>query len=167
MPAALQPHTIDVLTNTPVTLRVLLEALPDDVITTADAGGWSPRDVVAHMIATEASGLAERVTAIRDSDHPELGYIDEQQQLDDSGLRAQPLATLLDSFANSRADSLDLILALADGVLDRGGHHQHVGDVTAAELLNHKAYHDALHIAQIADMVAAGLHVNSGPMQAF
>ncbi len=27
MPAALQPHTIDVLTNTPVTLRVLLEAL--------------------------------------------------------------------------------------------------------------------------------------------
>src|SRR5207237_116945 len=62
--------TIDVLASTPATLRALLLSLPNEIVETPGAEGWSPRDVVAHLLARHDDALVGRVRAMLDQDDP-------------------------------------------------------------------------------------------------
>ena len=95
IPGGLHPATLKVLASTPVPLRGLLGSLPAETLETPGAEGWSPRDVVAHMLSIEEQALVGRVRLIVDSDVPPIPNIDEDATLSASGMRGWPISRLL------------------------------------------------------------------------
>jgi hypothetical protein len=47
---ALEPGTLEVITVTPTTVRALTDALPLTMTDAHEDGGWSARDIVAHLL---------------------------------------------------------------------------------------------------------------------
>ena len=69
---ALDPSAFDVLAQTPATLRALLSAVPQDLVEAQADEGWSPKDVVAHLLATLPSTVVDRVRLMLDADDPPI-----------------------------------------------------------------------------------------------
>ena len=163
------PHTaaLATLAATPALLRSLLAALPPDVTGVAADGAWSPKDVVAHLLLAERNGAIARIRTIVANDDPLLQNRDEDDELAQSGARAQPLANLLAEFAQLREEDVTWLRTLDDHTLLRGGRHSAVGRVTAGEFLCHAAYHDCLHLAQLATMLQSHFEPHRGHMRAF
>ncbi len=61
---------------------------------------------------------------------------------------------LLDEFERARAAEAATFRGLSASDLARTGRHSVAGPITIAELLNHVAYHDLLHVQQIAGTLA-------------
>ena len=167
MEQPLLPSALDVLASTPATLRALLGGLPDNVTSASGDEGWSPKDVVAHMLSTHGPALIERVRTIVEQKGARVPNVDEQATLERSGLRSQPLPALLDEFARRRAQDIGWLRALTPEALVRTGQHEIAGAVSAADIVHHVAWHDLLHIGQICRMLAAPLHERRGAMRAF
>jgi hypothetical protein len=167
-----QPPVRDALATleaTPQVLRVLLAGLAAEVIEAPADEDWTLRDVVAHLVTTELP-FAERFRRICEEDEPLLPDIDERDLLarDRQGKDgARPLAALLDDLAARRAEDVGMLRSLAPEAWTRAGRHALVGEVTLAELVCHKAYHDHLHIAQLARMLGGPFDAARGAMQAF
>ena len=65
MPDAHLPNTTGLLERTPRVVRALLDGLPDSWLDTPDtADGWTPRDVVGHLISAELDDWIPRVELI-------------------------------------------------------------------------------------------------------
>lgn len=163
------PHAaaLETLAATPALLRSLLAALPPDLTETAAEGDWSPKDVVAHLLLAERNGAVARIRTIVTTDDPLLQNRDEDDELAQSGTRARSLPDLLAEFAQLRADDVTWLGMLDERTLLRGGRHSAVGRVTARELLFHAAYHDCLHLAQLAAMLQSHFEPYRGAMRAF
>jgi hypothetical protein len=69
--------------------------------------------------------------------------------------------------ARQRAEALVWLCALTPAQLARTGRHSTAGSLTAAEIINHKAWHDLLHIGQICRMLSVPLDAGSGAMRKF
>lgn len=164
-PDPLIPGTLDVLAGTPSAVRSLLAALPDDVATRHADGRWSPRDVVAHMLAVEPRALVERVHLMVAEDDPVIAGVDEDEALVSSGLLARPLPWLLDEFDRARAEHLRWLRALTPAQLARSGRHEQLGVITVANVLHHIAFHDLNHLRQIASMLEPAFDAERGPMR--
>lgn len=163
----LEPHALDVLAGTPAALRAMLGALPDHAVETPAGEGWSPRDVVAHRVSTEGAAFQERAHAIIDGDRPSIANYDEEEQLERSGLRKRPLRELLDAFEGLRERSLSVLRSLSDADFAKLADHEVAGDISLADLVHHRAYHDTLHIAQVATMLQDRLDPLRGNMRTF
>jgi hypothetical protein len=161
------PGTLDILASTPATLRALLGALPGDITSAPGEEGWSPHDVVAHLTSLTGLTLVGRVRAIIEQDHPSLADVDEHAALEASGLRTRPLGDVLDTFARERAEAVAWVRDLAPDMLARTARHSTAGDLTAAEIIHHKAWHDLLHIEQVCLLLARPLDERRGAMQRF
>jgi DinB family protein len=155
------------LAATATTMRALLAGLPDNVVTRAGDEGWSPRDVLAHLLSIEPLALAGRVASLAEQDQPAIANIDEDQTLAASGYRTKPVGELLDMFAAERAKSLASIRTLDDARLARTGKHQIAGDVSAADIVHHICYHDLLHIGQTCGLLSAPIDESRGAMRVF
>jgi uncharacterized damage-inducible protein DinB len=164
---ALHADALATLAATPALLRTLLAALPPGLTEAAAEGAWSPRDVVAHLILAERNGAIGRIRTIVASDDPLLQNRNEDDELAQSGARARPLADLLAEFAQLREDDVTWLRTFDDRALLRSGRHSAVGRVTAGEFLCHAAYHDCLHLAQIATMLQSHFEPHRGAMRAF
>lgn len=162
-----QPQSIDVLAGTPETLRAMLTPIPADAIETASDEGWSPRDVIAHLQSTEGVAFQDRIETLAAGGNPTVENYDEERELERSGLRDRPIGELLDGFSQTRAESVRFLRALPADAFANTGAHSVAGEISLADLVNHRAYHDELHIAQIANLLAAGLHPHRGNMQRF
>jgi hypothetical protein len=162
-----QPEAIDILASTPETLRAMLTPIPADAIETPSEEGWSPRDVIAHLQSTEGVAFQDRIRALALGDRPAIENYDEERELDRSGLRERPVGELLDGFSQTRAESVRFLRSLPADAFANIGDHSVAGEVSLADLVNHRAYHDELHIAQIANMLAAGLHPYRANLQRF
>jgi hypothetical protein len=58
-------ETTALLERTPALLRALLDGLPDGWLDGTDtAGGWTPRDVVGHLISAELDDWVPRAERI-------------------------------------------------------------------------------------------------------
>ena len=82
-----------------------LRPLPDEITSAPADEGWSPRDVVVHLASLDPLTMVGRVRAIVEQDAPVLPEIDENEVLEQSGLRSLPLAEVLDRMARQRARS--------------------------------------------------------------
>jgi hypothetical protein len=71
---------IEVLDSTPSTLRALLGPLPEAVASEPGPEGWSPADVVAHLISVQHADV-ERIRLIAEGDEPRVPNIDEGEAL--------------------------------------------------------------------------------------
>jgi len=154
---------IEVLDSTPSTLRALLGPLPGAVASEPGPEGWSPSDVLAHLISVLQPDV-ERIRLIAEGDEPLVPNIDEEEALASSGLRGKPIGELLDRFERERRDAMTWVKSLAQESFARGGKHEVAGRITAADQLNHFAYHDLAHIRQIVSLLIPRLERSRGAM---
>jgi len=158
------PTAIEVLESTPATLRALLGPLPPEAASEPGAEGWSPGDVLAHLISVQQPALVERIRLMVENDEPAVPNIDEDQALSSSGLRGKPIGELLDRFEQERREAMAWVNALPPESFARGGQHEVAGRITAADQLNHFAYHDLAHIRQIVSLLIPRLERARGAM---
>ena len=155
---------IEVLESSPATLRALLGTMPEAAARAAGPEGWSPADVLAHLISVQQPALVERIRLIVEEDEPPIPNVDEDEALASSGLRGKPIAELLDRFESERRGAMAWVKGLAPESFARGGRHEVAGRITAADQLNHFAYHDLAHIRQIVSLLIPRLERARGAM---
>ncbi|HXK33806.1 MAG TPA: DinB family protein [Dehalococcoidia bacterium] len=165
--AALSPAALDVLEHTPSVLRAILAPLPAVVAETPGAEGWSPHDVAAHLASLTGPTFVDRVTLMLEQDDPLVPGIDEHEILEASGLRGKPLAALLDGFEAHRKEAVAWARGITPEQLARTGRHQVAGPLTVAEIINHKAWHDLMHIRQALTLIGEPLDEGRGAMRIF
>lgn len=149
----LGPGTPEVIPVTPTTVRALTDALPPTMTDGREDGGWSARDIVAHLL-DRWDTQAERISRILDESHPLIVDEDEVAGLEASGYRLRPIEWLLDEFSHKRGEWGPTLRSIGDQDLARTAQHSVAGAFTLAEMLNHVAYHDLMHIEQIAATLA-------------
>jgi DinB superfamily len=149
------PETTALLERTPRVVRSLLDGLPDAWLGTPDsAGGWTPPDVVGHLISAELDDWIPRVEMIlRDGATRPFEPFDRFAHVERD--RGVPLTALIDRFEELRARSLTRLGELVhDEDLDRTGLHPELGEVTLRQLISTWAVHDLDHVAQVYSALA-------------
>lgn len=157
------------LQRTPRVVRELLADLPDAWLGEPDTvGGWTARDVVGHLISAEIDDWIPRAEIIlRDGTSLPFEPFDRFAHVDRD--RDVPLATLIERFAELRADNLERLreLVTTDADLDRHGRHPELGEVTLRELIATWAVHDLDHLGQVYAALAASHDAAVGPWKAY
>lgn len=142
----------------PDALSPLVHALPEDVLDRgATADEWSPRRVLAHLVAVE-SGLQLRIRGMAQSTEPEP-------------VRFAPIAMpatpppareSLSRWRELRAATIQLLEAIDAEQLRREGVSDRFGTITVAEHIVEWAYHDLDHLRQVEESVQAWLYPHIG-----
>ena len=158
-------RTVEILEQTPGTLRAMLSGLSDAWIESDEGPDtWNAYDVVGHLIHGERADWIGRLKIILEEGvYRTFTPFDRFAQFEDS--RGLTLADLLDTFEGLRGENLAKLedLDLQPEQLGAQGTHPELGTVTARQLLATWAVHDLGHIAQIARAMAAGYSGQVGP----
>ena len=162
------PETTALLARTPRVVRDLLEGLPGSWLDTPDtADGWTPRDVVGHLISAELDDWIPRAEIILEHG-PDKPFDPFDRFAHVERDRDVPLAALIDRFDELRRANLERLGELvAEADLDRVGRHPELGDVTMRQLLATWAVHDLDHVAQIYAGLAGSRDADVGPWKAY
>jgi hypothetical protein len=162
------PEIVALLERTPGVVRALLDGLPDTWLGTPDTpDGWTPRDVVGHLISAELDDWIPRVEVILEhgTGRPferfdRFAHVDRDRDV--------PLADLIDRFAQLRAANLARLAELVgEQDVDRKGVHPEFGEVTLRQHLATWAVHDLDHVAQIYSALAGSHDEAVGPWKAY
>lgn len=162
---SLFPSTLATLERTPTVLRELMLGLPDTALDAKGPEGWSAHDVLAHLLSIHYKANVQRVHLIVENDNPAIPNVDEDEVLRESGMQAWPVSRLLDEYAEARAGVVAWLRTLPSGAFHRTGQHSVAGEISAADVLHHIAYHDLLHVGQIAKLLYAPLEERRGRMR--
>ena len=161
-------ETAALLERTPRVVHALLDGLPETWLGTPDTqDGWTPRDVVGHLISAELDDWIPRAEMIlRDGTDRAFDPFDRFAHVErDVDV---PLPALVDQFEVLRGEQLARLRELvADADLDRVGRHPELGEVTMRELLATWAVHDLDHVAQIYAALAGSYDAEVGPWKAY
>jgi hypothetical protein len=161
-------ETTALLERTPQVVRALLGGLPASWLDTPDtADGWTPRDVVGHLISAELDDWIPRAEMIlrRGVDRTFEPFDRFAHVERDVGV---PLDTLIDRFDQLRGEQLARLRELVgEEDLDRAGRHPELGEVTMRHLLATWAVHDLDHVAQIYAALAGSREAAVGPWKAY
>jgi hypothetical protein len=161
-------ETTALLDRTPRVVRALLGGLPEPWLGTPDtADGWTPRDVVGHLISAELDDWIPRAEMIlRDGAGRAFDPFDRFAHVERD--RGVPLSALIDRFGELRGEQLTRLRELVtDNDLDRVGLHPELGEVTMRQLLATWAVHDLDHVAQIYAALAGSHDDAVGPWKAY
>lgn len=143
-------ETTDLLRRTPEVLRALLVGIPAAWVDTPDReGGWTPKDVVGHLVTAELDNYLSRAKHILEHG-PSAPFepFDRFAMLERD--KSATLDELVERFADLRAKNVaQLGLLVRDGDLDRRGFHPALGEVTMRELMATWTVHDLDHTSQI------------------
>jgi hypothetical protein len=160
--------TTALLERTPRVVRSLLDGLPDTWLDTRDTpGGWTPRDVVGHLISAELDDWIPRAELILEhgTERPfepfdRFAHVERDKDV--------PLSDLIDRFEQLRGEQLARLRELVgDDDLDRVGRHPELGEVSMRQLLATWAVHDLDHVAQIYAALAGSYDQTVGPWKAY
>jgi hypothetical protein len=166
---ALLEDTIALLERTPQTVRAMLSRLPESWTAEPDvAGGWTPRDVVGHLISAELANWIPRVEMVLE--HGTSRSFDSFDRFAHVERDADvTLSELIDRFSSLRTENLARLRALvhSEADLERVGRHPELGEVRLRELLSTWAVHDLDHVQQIFSSLAASRHAAVGPWKAY
>jgi DinB superfamily len=160
--------TVALLERTPRVVRELLSGLPDAWLQTADTpDGWTPRDVVGHLISAELEDWIPRAEIMMvHGGSRAFEPFDRFAHVDRD--RFVSLAELIEKFAQLRAQTLSRLLELVgEADLDRVGLHPELGEVTMRQHLSTWAVHDLDHVAQIYAALAGSHDADVGPWKAY
>jgi len=159
------PHTMALLTRTPVALNALLRDLPEAwTLRNEGENTWSAFDVVGHLIHAERADWIPRAKVIL-----QFGETQPFEPFDRQGhareVQGKSLGQLLDEFARVRTENLGELRALnlRPEDLARRGRHPSLGAVTLAQLLATWAAHDLTHLHQISRIMAYQYREAVGP----
>lgn len=158
-------RTLEILTQTPGTLRSLLGGLSDAWITANEGPEtWSAFDIVGHLIHGDKTDWIPRLRIILEHGEAKtFTPFDRFAQFETS--KGKTLAELLDTFEALRQENLHTLeeLGLQRLQLDLSGTHPELGRVTLQQLLATWAVHDLGHIFQIARVLAKAYAAQVGP----
>jgi len=160
------PGAIEVLASTPAVMRAMLAPLPASLIEQPGKGGWSARDVVAHLASRQSIAIAGRINAVLAQPGATMPGVPESL-MDVAQYRSQPFAELLSEFEEGRAEAVALLRNVTPDQLDRRGLHHGVGELTIAEVIHHLAFHDLVHVSQAAQLALSPLEPLRGAMRVF
>jgi hypothetical protein len=164
---SIEPAAIAVLRATPRLLRDLLADIPPESASQAAAGEWSARETLAHLVDTEAGVLGERVRRIVEEERPFIRSIDAPARLAAGGYATRTAASLLEEFSVLRARHLPWLERLDEASLSRAGNHDEAGEITASDVIHQWAYHDLMHLGQIAAALQDRLVARMGNTRKF
>jgi hypothetical protein len=168
MTDAFLADTTALLERTPRVVHALLDGLPDTWLDTPDTpDGWTPHDVMGHLISAELDDWIPRARIILEHGR-ERAFDPFDRFAHVERDRDVPLPELVDRFERLRADNLAKLGELVgDDDLDRVGRHPELGEVTMRQLLATWAVHDLDHVAQIYAGLAGTYDEAVGPWKAY
>ncbi|MEX2260850.1 MAG: DinB family protein [Bryobacteraceae bacterium] len=130
-------------------LAVVLTGLgPEEADFVPDGGGWSIRQVMAHLADAEVVG-AYRFRLLVAEDNPRIMAFDQDAWARNLDYARRKPAQSLDSFRRARAENYELLKDLAPAAWDRAGIHSELGAVTVRGLLETYADHAVGHARQL------------------
>ncbi|QNL20489.1 DinB family protein [Hyphobacterium sp. CCMP332] len=157
--------SIEILQNTPQTLKSYLSGLSEDWIRNNEGPDtWSPYDILGHLIHGEKTDWMDRVKIIlKDSGNKKFTPFDRFAQFKENQNRT--LSELLSEFKHLRENNIKELksLNITEFQLKIKGIHPDFGSVTLAELIATWVAHDLGHIAQISRVMAKQYKNEVGP----
>lgn len=160
---------LEVLQNTPPTLRTLLSGLSAPwLFTNEGSETWSPFDVIGHLIHGEKTDWIPRLKIILEyGEARPFDPFDRVAFFEES--KGKTPAELLDTFAALRANNLQILKALhlKPNAFALQGTHPAFGAVTVQQLLASWVVHDLGHIRQIARTMAKQYAQDVGPWKEY
>jgi DinB superfamily len=114
-----------------------------------DAGAWSIREILAHLVDDEMYVMRTRMERILKEDMPLLAPHDEKKWYAGRNKTRDQIGELLSDFALQRAASLGMLRMLRAEDWARQGNQPEYGIFSAEEWLGHWVEHDTVHIEQI------------------
>ena len=168
-PSPLVPAEIaQFLRATLTSLASELAALPPAALAWHPAPGeWCVKEVLGHLIETEARGFAGRIRIILASREPQLEGWDQNAVAAARRDCEREVRALLGELATLRQDSVRLVEGLIEADVARGGLHPTVGHLTVVDLLNEWVHHDRNHVRQILANVQAYVWPHMGNAKRF
>ena len=155
---------IEILSQTPKTVKSLLGNLSDEwIFASDDENSWSPFDVIGHYIHGEETDWIPRAEIIlAQGENLTFEPFDRFAQLEKS--KGKPLNDLLETFTDLRQKNLEILKSwnLTDAQLKLKGIHPELGEVTLEQLLATWVVHDLTHIRQIVTVIAKQYAENVG-----
>lgn len=145
------------LEGTPAIFREMLGRLPESLFSAELDRGWSPKQVLAHMVDTERVGFHDRLKRMIEEDSPAFETIDVMARMEASAWQSWLAGPMLDELACYRAETCDWLRTLSDEQLQRVGRLEGVGEVTVTNVLHYWPTHDVAHIRQVQRMLMAVL----------
>lgn len=149
-------QAVEILSQTPATVKSLLENLSDDWIrNTVNPKNWSPFDIVGHLIHGEETDWIPRAEVILgQGENLMFEPFDRFAQFEKT--KGETLNDLIEIFAASRAKNLEILrqMNLTEEKLKLKGIHPELGEVTLEQLLATWVVHDLNHIKQIVTVLA-------------
>jgi uncharacterized damage-inducible protein DinB len=145
---------IVLLRSTPVVLRALVREI-DDERGRATPGGdeWSIVAVVAHLADADEKGI-DRIEQMTTEDVPTIEGYDQVALAEERGNLRMNLSEALVRFEHVRAKRIAALEPLGPDDWERTGRHTQEGIISLRQLTLHMCRHDAIHLEQIARMVA-------------
>ena len=165
--AGIDASALVILEETPEALRKLLERVPGETATEPRDDGWSVRDALGHVLDVEEGVIPVRIGRIVEEERPYIRSIDAPARLDAGGYRTRTVASLLNELAERRRVNVAWLRTLTDMQLARAGDHDEAGEVTASDIAHQWAYHDLMHLKQIASTLQEGLVERMGNTRKF
>ena len=156
--------TIEILSQTPATIKSLLGNLSDDwVYAKIDEESWNAFDIIGHYIHGEQTDWMIRAEIIlAQGGSVTFEPFDRFAQFEIS--KGKTLPELLETFAELRKQNIEKLKSwnLTDEQLKLKGIHPELGEVSLEQLLATWAVHDLTHIRHISNVLAKQYAENVG-----
>ena len=168
-PIALTPaQGAALLRATLAAMQLLVENAPGTFLAWQPAPGeWSVVEVIGHLVETEERGFGGRIRAIMAEDRPQFSGWDPDGVAAARADATRDPAEVLAEFTARREANIAMLEGLSPDILDRGGDHPEVGELTGRALLQEWVYHDGNHIRQMHANLQAYTWPHMGNAQRF
>lgn len=141
---------LEALASTPTDIARLVRALDETAAVWRGSGGWSCRDVVAHLLTIEPLYLA-RLQRIVVEDAPTIAALYPNESTHE---HMKPVASLCDTFREVRKATLDWLREITPADWQRPATHETKGRTTLRFLVQDLVAHDIEHTAQLAAILS-------------
>lgn len=139
-----------ILRKTADTLRLLLDNVNPEAFVKEPEGGWSPRQILIHLVDTEyAYGFRYRY--IMAEKNPVVSPYNQDDWVHTFGYGDLDANQLVRAFIPLRRVNLELLQNVDPQLLDKHAQHPEFGKITVGMMIPHLAAHDLNHLQQIRD----------------
>ncbi len=159
----------DVLSRTPAVLSALLIGVTPDVLAhRATPDGFSPMDVLGHLVHGEKTDWVPRIKLIL-ATGDSVPFVPFNRHGFEKAIRGRSAEELLLEFTSLRQVNVEYLagLHLSNERLALVGLHPELGRVTLGQLLATWAAHDLNHIDQVVRVVSSRYGEAVGPWRAY
>lgn len=123
----------------------------DDLHEALEPGGWTPHQVVAHLVASDENALLPRLRRILEEESPQLPNWDEDRWMEEEYDPATPLDGMLDRWGSKRSARAATLLSDDLSIWNRTGVHPIQRERTLLWWLEYAVAHVRAHLDQLGE----------------